>query len=290
MSPVLRRILWTQWLTAGVAAGICVGCADRPVAIVVVEKGEGGGTAEPQAEETCRNGERRACPDDPEAVQVCLDETFEACPCFDPAEVECIPGDLLTVPCEEPGLEAFDTSMSCEVDLECEPRWWTHECFTPLALVPDGRTPAFAASPPGAPAVALGCEGADWPTADTPWLALDRDGDGFVVPPRELLGAGSPTPRGPAENGFAALAALDANGDGRLDEADPAFPELLLWFDADADHVGLPGELVPLSAVLPAPLPLDVRPSRTCDDRGNCAIDHLDVSGGRITDLYLACH
>ncbi|QEL64552.1 hypothetical protein OTERR_10760 [Oryzomicrobium terrae] len=54
------------------------------------------------------------------------------------------------------------------------------------------------------------------------FLAFDRNGDGQVNDGRELFG---PT----SGNGFAELAALDADGNGWIDEADPAFPHLGTW-------------------------------------------------------------
>jgi len=54
------------------------------------------------------------------------------------------------------------------------------------------------------------------------FLAIDRNGDGIVNDGRELFG---PT----TGDGFQELAALDADGNGFIDEADPAFSRLLLF-------------------------------------------------------------
>lgn len=54
------------------------------------------------------------------------------------------------------------------------------------------------------------------------FLAFDRNGNGRIDDGRELFG---PT----SGNGFAELAALDADGNGWIDEADPAFTQLRLW-------------------------------------------------------------
>jgi hypothetical protein len=54
------------------------------------------------------------------------------------------------------------------------------------------------------------------------YLAIDRDGDGAVADGRELFGPAT-------GDGFAELAAHDADGNGWIDEADPVFRELLLW-------------------------------------------------------------
>ena len=54
------------------------------------------------------------------------------------------------------------------------------------------------------------------------FLAIDRNGDGIVNDGRELFG---PT----SGDGFQELAALDADGNGFIDEADPSFSRLLLF-------------------------------------------------------------
>lgn len=54
------------------------------------------------------------------------------------------------------------------------------------------------------------------------FLAIDRDGNGRIDDGRELFG---PT----TGNGFAELAALDADRNGWIDAADPAFAKLRLW-------------------------------------------------------------
>lgn len=61
-------------------------------------------------------------------------------------------------------------------------------------------------------------------------LAFDRNGNGRIDDGRELFG---PT----TGQGFEELAALDADGNGWLDEADPAFAHLRLW-RPDASGVG----------------------------------------------------
>ncbi|MBB5203908.1 hypothetical protein HNQ51_001201 [Inhella inkyongensis] len=58
--------------------------------------------------------------------------------------------------------------------------------------------------------------------AGSAWLVFDRDRDGRVADGRELFG-----PR--SGDGFAELAALDADGNGWVDEADPAWQQLGVW-------------------------------------------------------------
>ncbi|MBR3305732.1 MAG: VCBS repeat-containing protein [Lachnospiraceae bacterium] len=63
--------------------------------------------------------------------------------------------------------------------------------------------------------------------AGSAYLALDLNGDGKVNDGSELFGTKS-------GNGFADLAAYDADGNGWIDEADPIFSRLKLWV-TDAD-------------------------------------------------------
>jgi hypothetical protein len=90
---------------------------------------------------------------------------------------------------------------------------------TPLVVQLDPTTPiAF---------TARGIPGVD--AAQTPWLVLDRNGDGAITID-ELFGDATPLADGTrASNGFAALAQYDANGDGVIDARDPVFARLALW-------------------------------------------------------------
>lgn len=110
----------------------------------------------------------------------------------------------------------------------------------------------------------------DWPTARTPWLALDRNGNGIIDDGGELFGSGTRLANGGyAPHGFAALAELDANDDGRIDANDPAFARLLLWGDTNANRASEPAELAPVASRLHA-LSLNYERVPRCDARGNC--------------------
>lgn len=132
-----------------------------------------------------------------------------------------------------------------------------HEgCVTPLvvAFEPVELQPATArfAFQPGRPMTTA------WPSAATPWIALDRDGDGKITSGAELFGdstAGDELASARFRNGFDALASLDDNRDGVIDRNDRAFTTLVLWRD-DGDRTSQPHELRPLSAEIEA-LPLD---------------------------------
>jgi hypothetical protein len=76
----------------------------------------------------------------------------------------------------------------------------------------------------------------------TGWIAPTN---GFLV----QVGAGGQISMfgGNGQSGFAALGALDANGDGVIDASDPGFANLMVWVDANEDGVVDPGELESLS-------------------------------------------
>ena len=87
-----------------------------------------------------------------------------------------------------------------------------------------------------------------WAGANDALLVWDRNGNGTIDTGAELFGDFTPLPNGTlAPNGFAALAALDSNGDGIIDASDPAFAELKLWRDADQNGATGAGELISLA-------------------------------------------
>ncbi len=261
--------------------------------------GEEGGTAGiDDSPPECGEGDARACPSDPALVQFCgADGTFDACPCIAAAET-CTPGAKREVECfpDDPTFEGLVYTEECVV-IDCVPKWVDatidvedHPCNTPLALVPAGTTPQFLPADDRFFALApSGCN-TDWPTADTPWLARDIDGNGRIDGGHELFGSLTDVGGRTARHGFEALAALDANGDGLVDSRDPAFGELVLWADADGDRLARPGELLPLADVGIDAIPLSYRREPSCDGRGNCGVERVDLAGGaQIVDLYLAC-
>ncbi|HTL35480.1 MAG TPA: hypothetical protein VL326_20270 [Kofleriaceae bacterium] len=135
----------------------------------------------------------------------------------------------------------------------------------------------------------------DWPTTSTPWLVLDRDGNGTIDGEHELFGSSTVMADGyRAANGFIALAELDANHDGRIDAADPAFGKLQLWADADRDRHGTAEELTAASTSLVS-ISLENHVDLRCDTRGNCegeraTIEWRDQDGmhkGAVVDVYL---
>jgi hypothetical protein len=78
------------------------------------------------------------------------------------------------------------------------------------------------------------------------WLALDRNHNGRVDGAAELFG--NRTNGQDFADGFAALAELDENRDGRVDVNDPAFADLRIWRDAGRDARSASSELSTLAS------------------------------------------
>ncbi|HEX2061298.1 MAG TPA: hypothetical protein VHK90_11200 [Thermoanaerobaculia bacterium] len=89
-----------------------------------------------------------------------------------------------------------------------------------------------------------------WPAAhgDVAFVALDRNGNGRIDDGSELFGDHARLANGDrARNGFEVLAELDANADSVVDGKDPAWSELVLWFDRNHDGISLRAELWPIA-------------------------------------------
>jgi hypothetical protein len=170
-------------------------------------------------------------------------------------------------------------------------------CETPLVVAFDNQPIEFApagsdrfAFVPGDPAAT------DWPTATTPWIALDLDGDGNITSGAELFGSSTVLPSGArAVNGFSALAALDANGDGVIDARDPMFAKLVLWSDRNGDHHSTPDELRPLSGSVTS-ISLSFSLDPRCNQHDDCEGERgtmrwRDTAGaehsGAVVDVYI---
>lgn len=122
-------------------------------------------------------------------------------------------------------------------------------CGTPLVLSFDSAPVEFT-QPSGAfDVMGVGMSlGNDWVSAATPWLVLDRNGNGTVDDGSELFGSMTRLGSGErAPHGFAALAELDQNGDAAVTPSDASFTELLLWRDVDQNRQSTPNELAPLA-------------------------------------------
>lgn len=94
-----------------------------------------------------------------------------------------------------------------------------------------------------------------WVDATDGFLVRDLDSNGLIEGAREMFG--SEYPLGYVmqhsaindENGFAKLAALDANHDGLVDASDAGFADLRVWQDLNQDGVSQSGELVTLASL-----------------------------------------
>ncbi|MEM7153560.1 MAG: hypothetical protein AAF799_12010 [Myxococcota bacterium] len=177
--------------------------------------------------------------------------------------------------------------------------WSEDDCNTPLVVNFESSPIEF--SPARAASFDLSSDGScmstDWPTA--PWLALDRDGDGFIRSGAELFGSATKMSSGGyAEHGFAALAELDSNRDGKIDQKDDRFGELVLWHDLDEDRVGAYGELQPVAQTSLVSIDLSFDRRAQCDSKGNCGYERTafeyrtsqgDVATGEVVDVHVAC-
>ncbi|MBL9101096.1 MAG: hypothetical protein JNL82_09070 [Myxococcales bacterium] len=210
-------------------------------------------------------------------------------------------GQCVTSPvCVPEPEEQFDC-QGCAVDPAGVPYEFdacgSDESTTPLVLSFDGAAVGYASA---GRTFDLGrCAATDWPTSATPWLALDRDGSGAIDGGHELFGSATRLRGGAlADNGFAALRELDADGDGRLTAADPGFAALVLWTDDDGDRRSTGLELQPLAAHGLVSIDLAYASDRRCDARGNCEVERAgftfaDELGrtrtGEVVDVHLAC-
>lgn len=90
--------------------------------------------------------------------------------------------------------------------------------------------------------------GTGWIDADDGLVVRDLNGNGAIDSGRELFGDNTLLSNGQAaDNGYVALAELDANADGRIDSADSAYSELRIWQDANQDGISQVGELKTLT-------------------------------------------
>jgi hypothetical protein len=172
-------------------------------------------------------------------------------------------------------------------------------CTTPLVLAFDGETVSFEPSEHGFSLTASDVDArTDWPSSATPWLAMDRNGNGRIDDGSELFGSATRLGLGEtASHGFEALSALDDNGDGVVDANDSSWTRLLVWRDDNADGESNSGELstVAESRLVSISLRYEVVPR--CDIRGNCERERAEIQWrdennqtrvGQVVDVHLA--
>ncbi|WP_129574248.1 MULTISPECIES: calcium-binding protein [Sorangium] len=211
------------------------------------------------------------------------------------AEAACTIGESRN--CTAHGMGGYEL---CE-DVEGVPTWTgcqSSSVSTPLVLSFDQRPVEYLTAMNGAFDLSgLGATIAtDWPTAATPWLALDRDGNGAIDGGAELFGSATVLASGArADNGFTALRELDSDGDGRITARDEAWSRLVLWSDRDANRASSAGELEPLASRGLVAIELSYGRDRRCDGRGNCEIERAAFTfsegaatrTGAVVDVHL---
>jgi hypothetical protein len=251
-------------LALAVLASVALGCAGQ----VQVEKDPGQGGASASGAAGGAGGQGGA------AAAACTNGDYQACE------------DCGYQFCQQGGWGGCDSS-GCTYSV----------ASTPLVLVfDDGPVTFQASSTAGFDVTGFASVVTDWPTSATPWLALDRDGDGRIGDGGELFGSATVLSSGRiAANGFEALRELDSNGDGWITAADTAWPRLRLWADRDGDRVSSPGELEPVATRIEG-IELADTSARRCDARGNCEVErarmlYRDASGaprtGSVVDVHL---
>ncbi len=89
-----------------------------------------------------------------------------------------------------------------------------------------------------------------WIKSDDGFLVMDRNGNGTIDTGAELFGDATPlSSGGTATDGFAALAQLDTNLDGKITSADSAFANLRVWRDLNQNGLSEAGELSTLTSL-----------------------------------------
>ncbi|MBX3233705.1 MAG: calcium-binding protein [Labilithrix sp.] len=193
----------------------------------------------------------------------------------------------------KPSKPSKSSKPSAEAD-ETSPDWSTGSS-TPLVLSFDDAPVTFRADASGSFDLTRNgmSHGSDWPSAATPWLALDRDGNGAIDDGGELFGSATRLASGAfAKNGFDALRDLDDNHDGVFDANDAAFAKVVVWTDRNADRVSTPNELTTLAEAGVRSIDLHDRREVRCDARMNCEgersrFTRTDGRGGAVIDVYL---
>jgi len=218
--------------------------------------GNASGDGEDQAElDECSDGQMSVCDvDGAPGTRTCqISErgfSWGACNVPKAQPDQCSPGDVIHCFAEgSPMRSQFgDMTVGCQ---QIEGRWAypSQACATPLVFSFDHRPVDFTQAPGEFDLFGQGMSiGTDWISAQTPWLVLDRNQDGSIADGSELFGSMTVLPSGErAHDGFAALTALDADGDGWITARDPGFGRLQLWSDADQNRRSSASELRPLA-------------------------------------------
>ncbi|MBV1790597.1 hypothetical protein KQ940_21255, partial [Marinobacterium sp. D7] len=130
-----------------------------------------------------------------------------------------------------------------------------------------------------------------WVAPDDGLLVMDRNGNGTIDDGSELFGDATPLSDGTdAADGFAALADLDENADGKIDAADSQFANLRVWRDLNGDGVSQVDELFSLGELGIASLDATGTASNTDLGNGNSVLatgsfTRTDGTTGTMSDI-----
>jgi hypothetical protein len=265
--------------------------------------GNTAGDGEDRAElDACSEGDTSACDvDGAPGTRTCqIGEhgfVWGACNLPQAQPDQCRPGDVMHCFAEGSAMRSQfgDMTASCE---QIDGRWAypTHACATPLVFSFDHRPVDFTQAEGEFDLFGQGMSiGTDWVSAATPWLVLDRNHDGNIADGSELFGSMTVLPSGErAQDGFAALAALDADRDGWITPRDPGFAQLQLWSDTDQNRRSSASELSPLTAAKIDAIELAYRRVPRCETSG-CELERArftfhDADGATRTGAVIDVH
>jgi hypothetical protein len=251
------------------------------------------GTADVERVPCAASGVVAACSvNDAEGTRACLDGVWSQCG----GKGSCSPGETKLCPTQPtPGA---GLRKSCVVQNGYW-SWNEQECFTPLVLAFEDQPVQFTRAGGWFDLVGSARTNAlqtDWVSAETPWLVLDRNGNGRIDDGSELFGSMTRLRNGArAQNGFQALAELDTNRDGFIDAHDHEFSRLLLWRDVNQDRESSPLELQPLAHAGALRLELAYHEDRHCVEHA-CEVERAGftfVLGGHhrrgaVIDVHFA--
>jgi Ca2+-binding RTX toxin-like protein len=131
-----------------------------------------------------------------------------------------------------------------------------------------------------------------WIAPDDGLLALDRNGNGTIDGGAELFGDQTVLAGGvKAADGFAALAELDGNRDGRIDAGDAAYTQLRIWRDLNRDGLSSADELSTLADLGIVSIDTASDPSELVDPQGNehrllGSFTRADGATGAVADVW----
>lgn len=117
-----------------------------------------------------------------------------------------------------------------------------------------------------------------WIGREDGFLALDRNGNGFIDDGGELFGDQVIMSNGKtSSSGFEALKDLDTNNDGIINKDDEQFKNLRVWIDADQNGISAPDELKTLDELRITSINLDHINKDTVDSETGTAVTESSI-------------